>query len=368
MGKFAEVATKLMKTADDWQARLAGQEQRLHDVVPSGHDEAVTRAQEILTRLRLMARNTGYQMREQRPRKTIDQFLPAGEPTGAMGREKLVTIPATEKTADWLEPRLFSKQALISFLTDPIKNKFEESALDLHKLMDDKRERALRVTGDPATLPTFLPAAAMTVPQSFMEGYRDADKTQKTRLDDEMNQRLEKAKLEFETALKDEYAASSHKAASAGEFIDGLAQWWNQDLTKSADGELNKVLGMYLAAAGLLGVGSHAAVKSLWEQRDPRYQKYKAMQDLVKQRQRQSTLPVYVTEEHLPAETMAKALAQPQDELGIEHTEDTAVPGSSTKVGSLRNALVIAGGEAANDISDRVSERLRKRAKHTRKG
>ena len=267
------------------------------------------------------------------------------------------------KTADWLEPRLLSKEALIGFLTDPIKNKFEESALDLHKLMDDKRERAMRVTGDPATLPSFYPSAALAIPKSFMEGYRDADTMQGERIENDMNQRLEKARHEFETALSDEYAASRHKVSSAGEFIDGLAQWWNGDLEKSADGEANKALGVYLAAASLLGVGSHAAAKSLWEQRDPRYQKYKAMQDLMKQRQRHSTLPVYVTEEHIPAETMSKALAAPKIDAP-EQGDD--MPPTETKIGSLRTALVVAGGEAANGLGDAVTERLRKHAKRRR--
>ena len=168
MGKFAEKAAEVMKAADDWRDRLALQEQRLHSVVPSGREEAVTRAQEILAALREKSRAMGYQTRIETPRQTSDQFFP-DESQGVAGREKLINLPATvAKSADWMEPRLLSKEALIGFLTDPIKNKFEESALDLHKLMDDKRERAMRVTGDPATLPSFYPSAALSIPKSFM--------------------------------------------------------------------------------------------------------------------------------------------------------------------------------------------------------
>jgi len=58
---------------------------------------------------------------------------------------------------------------------------------------------------------------------------------------------------------------------------------------------LNKVLGAYLAAAGLLGVGSHMAAKSFIEKRDPRYQKLKAMREVIKHRQRTTPLPVLVS-------------------------------------------------------------------------
>lgn len=353
----------VLKVANDWQANMAAQEQRLHSVIPSAHEEAVARAKVLLDKIRTTSHDFGYQLREQNPRKTVEELMP-NEPLGVSGRETMINIPALPpKQADWVEPRLFSKQALLGFLTDPIKNKLEESALGIHQMLDEKKEHSTRVTGDPATLPTFYPAAAMTIPKSLMEGYREADKTQADRVRNEMDTRLQHARKEFDQALTDEYANTRQKASSAGELIDGLAKWWTGEMTfdKKADGEANKALGMYLAAASLLGMGSHAAAKSMWEKRDPRYQKYKAMQELVKQRQRHATLPVLVTEEHLPAENMSKALAAPQDQVGTEDSE--MQPNTSTKIGSLRLALNVAGNEGANMAADAAVEHVRKRRK-----
>lgn len=367
MGKFAEKAEPILKQADAWQDAMAAQEQRLHAVVPSGHDEAVAKARVLLDKIRATSHDFGYQLREQNPRKTVEELMPS-EPLGVGGRETMINIPALpQKEASWIEPRLFSKQALLGFMTDPIKNKLEDAALGIHQLLDEKKEHGTRVTGDPSTLPTFYPAAAMTIPKSLMEGYREADKGQADRVRNEMDTRLQHARKEFDQALTDEYANTRHKASSAGELIDGLAKWWSGDLVfeKAADGEANKALGMYLAAASLLGMGSHAAAKSMWEKRDPRYQKYKAMQELVKQRQRNSTLPVLVTEEHLPAETMAKSLAEPQDDVGTEDNE--LPPNTSTKIGSIgRLALNVAGNEVANSAADAAVEHIRKRSKNRR--
>jgi hypothetical protein len=300
MGKFAEKAAAVLKKAEPWQDRLQQQEQRLHSVVPSGREEALSRAKVLLDQIRNMSYDMGFGMRSQ-VQKPVESLLPPDDAAGVPGREKMINLPATMKGAEWFEPKLLSKQALMGFLTEPIGNKLEDMSLDLKSKLDARTARGTRVTGDPSTLPTFYPAAALTAPKGFMDGYRAADKSQSDRLREEMDHRLEKARKEFETALSDEYASSRAKAASAGELIDGLAHWW----TKEADGEINQAMGMYLAAAGLLGVGSHAAVKGLWEKRDPRYQKLKAMKDLIKARQRHSPLPVLVTEEHLPAEHMA---------------------------------------------------------------
>lgn len=316
MGKFAEKARTVIKQANtDWQARLAEQQARLGQAIPSSQDEAMAKARALLQQLGLTSYNLGYGLRNaQHQNKDIEQLIPHSEdPTGVPGREKMINIPATDvKTAEWFEPKLLSKQALLGFLTEPIGNKLEEMSLDLRKNLDERKQRATRVTSDPSTLPTFYPAAALSVPKNFIEGYQAADRTQHDKMRLEMDQRLEKARKEFETALADEYSASRAKSASC--LIDGLAKLWTGELqVKEADGELNQLLGAYLAGAGVLGVGTHHVVKGLWEKRDPRYQRLKAMKDLIRQRQRHNPLPVLVTEEHIPAEALAHAEQPPAE-------------------------------------------------------
>lgn len=233
------------------------------------------------------------------------------------------------KGAEWFEPHLLSKEALMGFVTDPLKNKYEDMMVNLRNSMNEKRLHGMRITSDPMTIPSFAPSVALSVPKSFVSGYQAADKAQAERLHGEMDQKLEKARQEFDNALKDEYSASHQKAASAGEFIDGLAQWW----TKQADGEINRALGLYLAAAGLLGAGGHAAAKSVWQKHDPRYQRLKAMQDMIKLRQRHTQLPVLVTEEHLPEEADETPLMGPPGELGTESNMEGAA-NSAIKVGA----------------------------------
>lgn len=359
MGKFAEKVAEMLdqpqSTGIDWRERLAGQQQRMGTHVISSQDEAMARAKTLLKQLQDMSYQTGFGLRsQQHSRGGVEQLLDRDENApGVPGREKLINFPV--KQADWFEPRLLSKEALLEFATEPIHNKLEDMMVNLRNTLGEKKLRGTRITSDPMTIPTFAPSVALSVPKSFVSGYQDADKAQSERLRGDMDHRLEKARQEFDNALKDEYAASHQKAASAGEFIDGLAQWW----VKQADGEMNKVLGMYLAAAGLLGVGGHAAAKSIWEKHDPRYQRLKAMQDMIKMRQRHTQLPVLVTEEHLPEEADETPLAAPPGQLGTESIADT-VPNQTTKVGGLRNIVSYAGNEAISRTADHIGGKLAK--------
>ena len=57
---------------------------------------------------------------------------------------------------------------------------------------------------------------------------------------------------------------------------------------------------MYLAVAALLGAGTHTAAKGWAEKRDPRYQKMKAMREVLKSRYRDRPLPIYFTPTEVP--------------------------------------------------------------------
>lgn len=295
MGKFAKAAALVLH---GWEDRLRDQENRLHEVVPSSAETAMTESERRVKELKTKMYMLGYNLRMKRHLdKGVDSILPERPDTGipsVPGREVAVSLPETK--AAWFEPRLFSKDALFGFLTDPVRRSLEDAKLELGHRAAVRHEGLTRVTSDPSTLPMHYPSMALAAPSSFLEGYQTADKEVQTKRKTEMDQKLEAAKKEFEDALQSEYTAGRNKSASAGEFIDGLAQTF----VKSGAGELNRVLGAYLAAAGLLGVGSHLAAKSFVEKRDPRYQKLKAMREVIKHRQRSSPMPIMVS--HRPEE------------------------------------------------------------------
>ncbi len=163
------------------------------------------------------------------------------------------------------------------------------------------------------TIPTFAPAVAMSVPAAFTGGFREADQELDSKAKADIDAQIEAAKQEFEHALHSEY--SGRKIASAGELIDALA---DHCLTKYADGELNKALGMYLAAAALMGQGAHATAKNWVEGHDPRHQRAKALQDAIRMKAHANPAPILV--------------APPMD---IEEMPAPGVPGMVEKIAVL---------------------------------
>jgi hypothetical protein len=314
MGKFAKLCG-LEKKADGWEQRLAGQEQRLQQHIPSSYDEATTEAQRRLSKLRELAFMAGYQFRsQQQAERGVESLLPD---EGATGREHFVQLPAPiPKTATWLEPRYLSKEALLGAVTDPLVQNLEESALDLQSAAESKKQQLTRVTSDPKTLPLFYPSVALGVPKSFVAGHRQADVDLDTKRKTELDTQIEAAKQEFERALADEYT-ESRKIASAGELIDGLA------LThvKSADGELNQMLGWYLAAASLLGEGARVSSRNYVEKHDPRYQRVKALREMIKHRQRLNPPPVLVSPAEMPA-AASTPVVEPEPVQELDESAD----------------------------------------------
>jgi len=278
MGAFAKVANGVIA---DWAERLEDQRARLSKKIPSSNVESAARATELLDKLKAMSYQLGYGMRKERV-TGVSRILPRepGDP-GVPGREIVIDLPSTKK--GWYDPRLASKEAgLLSAITDPIGEQVEETSLDLQRAADEKMRQATRVTASPHTLPWFYPAAALTVPKAFSQGYQTAEQEVDARETHDLNRRLQKAKKEFEQALEDEYA-ESRKAASAGELVDGLAQL---HVKAAEDYNLNTALGVYLALASLAGTGAHNVSKSWAEKRDPRYQRLEALQQAMQKRMR----------------------------------------------------------------------------------
>ena len=222
MGRFAKVANEVL---NDWQSRLSAQEAQLGQHIPLSSNEAQQKAVANISALKEELYNLGYKLRSQRHEDTnAESILEKITPPGMQhvkGRELTVSLPTVKQS--WFDPRYLSKEAAFGVVTDPMRRLVEDAKLGIQRKIDEKMVRGTQVTSDPATLPAYYPAMALAAPQALSAGYHAADKDLETKLKLEMAQKLEAAKQEFEQALSGEY--SERKAASAGELIDGLADW-----------------------------------------------------------------------------------------------------------------------------------------------
>lgn len=293
MGVIAKVANAL---TPDWRTRLDDQTMRLREHVPLAADEAHIAAEGKLQQLREVARALGYNMRaQQRDRQGVSSLVPASNTFGIPGREHLISLPAQAPV---------EKVALLGAITGPLRNAAEDLKLELQSAADNKRRAATRVTSDPMTIPTFAPSVALSVPSAFAGGYQSADQELDSKAKADIDAQIEAAKQEFEHALHSEY--SGRKVANAGELIDALADHFltkTAALTKASDGELNKALGMYLAAAALMGQGAHATAKNWVEGHDPRHQRAKALSEAIRQKAHANPAPILVAPP-MPVEEM----------------------------------------------------------------
>jgi len=139
-------------------------------------------------------------------------------------------------------------------------------------------------------LPYLLPLLVATAPFAARKGWVDARSSNVHRVET----KTEKAKREFEEALKSEYARS--KTASAGGLIDLLAK---EHVKTAQDGDPSEARtgallgGGYLALATLLGIAGYRATKSFFESRDPARAKLTAAKEMIKRRQAASHIPIY---------------------------------------------------------------------------
>jgi hypothetical protein len=291
MGEFAKRAEEVL---NDWEPRLAAQEEILHQVIPSSETEAAIKAVKNILEAKQLAYNTGHSLRAILQDQNLNEALES-KPKLRSQREISINFPQ------------YKQAGLLDIITNPISHAGEDMYLDLKRKADEKLTRGRTPTTDPSTLPWYLPAITLSAPQSFAKGYHAADLEEDTKMHEALDAQLEEAKKQFDTALATEYHESNiRKSSSAGELIDELAQ----DHVKSAEGEINQALGGYLSLASLLGLGSYNLTKKWTETNDPRVQRFKALQEIIGQRMRSSPLPVLVGHEAPP----------PEDE-GIEVTE-----------------------------------------------
>lgn len=305
MGEFAKTAEAVIS---EWEKRIANQQSRLGQVVPSSSEEATLKAIDSLKALKERAYGLGYTLRSMYQQHGLDDVMKnISQEDGS--REMLIDLPAL-KQGSWVEERMWSKEAgVLKALTDPLRYAAQDAKAEMSRVADENLAEGTRTTSDPSTLPWYYPSMALTAPISFSEGYQRATSESNTQRKSEMAARVEAARQEFESALSGEYQQSRNKIASMGELLDGLAQ---THLEKKAEGEINTATGMYLALASLLGLGSYQVGKNWAEKQDPRYQKVKAMGELLRQRARSKPMPVLVSSKPLD-ETQPHSQIQPAE-------------------------------------------------------
>jgi hypothetical protein len=313
MGMFAKLAAPV---ANGWEEKLKAQEQRLHSIVPSTEEETRAKALETIKKVRDTAYAFGYAMRMKQQAKGTQKLL--ADPTaGVPGREVLVDLPASELAS--LPPK--AAGFLSDLVTKPVVEFGEDAWQTLRDYVDKRKDKLMRVTDDPTTLPWFIPGVTSTLRRSTMQGYQDADSVRRKAEDEAASAKMEAAKREFESALRAEYdLAKRQKAASAGELIDGLGQL----IVKAADGELNQILGAYLALGELAQAGTHNVVEDWMKKRDPQQQYAAAMKELLKRRMRENPPPIQIAS-HIydrPAETVEAP--KPSESSGLELEPATA--------------------------------------------
>lgn len=284
MGEFAKLAAaSLIADAEiePWEAELQRQERSLYSKIPSSSDEATSKAMKNIEALRNKSFEAGYMFRYLR-RKEEERNNLLNETQGVPGREIAISMPKKANIAD--------------AVLNPLQETAEDVRMRISRNIGEQKERFARTTSDPKTLPWYYPTMTLTAPNAFASGLQGAEEDLDAEELARVNERLTKAKTEFEQALASEYGTATHtkagsaRAASAGEIIDGLAKVH----VKSAEGELNQALGAYLSLAALLGQGAHMTAKEWAEKRDPNRQKIKLLREAIRQRMRTYMPPIRV--------------------------------------------------------------------------
>jgi hypothetical protein len=351
VGEFAKWAAPLLKEADsqevpmrprmrDWKERSADQLQRMRRHIPTSREESDRNTQEALEQIKKLMHGLGYQFRMQRhlagsPEQ--DSILPAGEP-GIPGRDVSITLP---KSAEWLEPRLLSKEAL-----GPIQAGLQTRAIETKSKFKEKKRRAFMRTESPLTNPLFGPMAVITAPEAFRHGFQQADTDAQAAKNKILDRKLEEAKNDFEQALAEEYLGQ--KSASAGQWIDEFAQV----MLKAADdrGIGMKMLNTYLTLATLLGYGTHRASKKFVEKHEPAAQKHKLLRMALRQKMHERGVPILVDFDELPAAHTEDFVEQPSPQVEQPSPQDVQFPFFETKEAAIP-ALIMEGGKLIHRIS-----------------
>jgi len=231
----------------------------------------------------------------QQPMKLLDVLQ--GHPTEP-GREIVEALP--EKAAGFM---------------DTLRDQYE----DLRKNFMLDKERLMRTTSDPATVPWLGPALSVGIPTSFVKGRDEADAVANDIKKKELDVQVAKAKQEFEEALSAEMTGGK-QASTAGEFLDGMAQLHIKEAFME-EGDAAKLLNYYLAAAGLLGKGGDLLGYNIMSRADPRRIEAKALESAVRERMRENPTPIYVLPQAQRGAVQAEPLNMEASPSGQEPTD-----------------------------------------------
>jgi len=278
----------------DWEGRLSEQEDRLRQIMPPSRDEAQAEAKTRIDAMRRKAYILGYAMRGQHAPKAEQQLA---ELSGAIQpQQETVEVPAVKAGED--------KKALLGPIIEPIQALLQSARHTVPMNARLALQGPTAVTADPTTLPGYGAQASGAVASGFQEGVGHATEDMKKDIHGKLDTELAQAKTEFEAAMASE-TAGAKEAGELGRLLDKAAA------EKSAEGELNKLLNLYLAAAGLVGAAGHAAGRSAVAGRLPEYARAKAIKDLARQRTQEA--PVLIAPQ--------KELALDEPDAGEEEPE-----------------------------------------------
>jgi len=136
-------------------------------------------------------------------------------------------------------------------------------------------------------------------------------------------------RMEAKAKKRDE-ATPGGAVKESAVFLDALAEVH----VKAAAGGLNQLLGVYLAAAGLLGTGGYVVGGKFVEKHDPRFQKMKIMLEAARQRLRSKPIPVLVsTGEKEKGTTAREELAEARRPAVVTKPEESELSEGEAPVG-----------------------------------
>jgi hypothetical protein len=290
MGAFAKAADALLEgAAPDWEQRLAAQRARLYEHIQTSEQEAAGAARKNIEHLTRKAFELGYAMRRQRHQEMYGEASSLG--AQAVPRRELTVGPGRHPDA----VAGIKSAGVMSAIGNPVGETVQDARTGLINWLDERFRKGTQVTTDPGTLAWYYPSMATAAPKAFMQGFRQADTDMNAAAHVDVDAKIEAARKAFHDALAGEWRerrGGVKNAADAGEMIDWLAQ----EHIKTAEGELNQILGGYLALASLLGQGTHHLAESMTMKRDPAQQRLRAIKELLLQRQLAQPAPIRVAE------------------------------------------------------------------------
>jgi hypothetical protein len=254
--------------ADNWQAQLEEQRQRMDAITPPSEQVAKLKAMIRLDQIRSQSEQYGSRLRGARPQVGISDILKHYSSMDVPTRSTTVTLPGLKQAG------------ALEYFSRPIVHKIRLSAAEAARIAEEKMTEP--PTDDPESMKFFQPAKYLTVGKGIASGWKQKDEEIAAGQRASMAKKVDEAKKMFEESLRAEYQ-NRQKVASAPELVDQLADCY----VKRGFANLDSLLQAYTTGGTILGAGAHQAAKDYVKEVDPREMRLRAMKELLHQRTRQ---------------------------------------------------------------------------------